>query len=212
MQHPISRSLLVMQGKSADLAKYALPSFRKQRILVTFTKSQPQRPIPIGIQHRILSPAVVHTSHGGSTPNKPLNHNPKYFGSALAKNVLPVPPIIPSISGMQPLLVAAPSAPFPTPVPIPTTSTTGWAAAPPLQQPTHPGSANVPGTGVFLPPPGSGNPSSLDQPPPSSTADQDTTVERRASDKENCLAKSDQGSPECNGNINGEKITMKEQI
>ncbi|XWS34362.1 hypothetical protein CRYUN_Cryun21dG0032800 [Craigia yunnanensis] len=36
-------SLLVMQGKSADFAKHALPSVQKQRILVTFTKYQPKK-------------------------------------------------------------------------------------------------------------------------------------------------------------------------
>ncbi|KAG4208142.1 hypothetical protein ERO13_A03G112900v2 [Gossypium hirsutum] len=37
-------SLLVMHGKSADFAKHALPSVRKQRILITFTKYQPKNP------------------------------------------------------------------------------------------------------------------------------------------------------------------------
>ncbi|XP_073100601.1 RNA demethylase ALKBH10B-like, partial [Elaeis guineensis] len=39
-------SLLVMQGKSADLAKHAIPSLCKQRILLTFGKSQPKKTFP----------------------------------------------------------------------------------------------------------------------------------------------------------------------
>ncbi|KAG2259721.1 hypothetical protein Bca4012_009126 [Brassica carinata] len=38
-------SLLLVEGKSADLAKFAIHSIRKQRILITFTKSQPRNSI-----------------------------------------------------------------------------------------------------------------------------------------------------------------------
>lgn len=198
-----------MQGKSADFAKYALPSLRKQRILITFTKSQLQRPIQIDSQHHLPSAAIVQASHRAPTPNKPLNHIPKYFGSVPSNNVMPAPPIIPAINGMQPLLVAAPSMPFPAPVPIPAASTTGWVATPPLQQPPHP---NVPGTGVFLPPPGSGSPSPSDQPPPCSTAEQNPDAEERGgSDKEDGLEKSSQGNPECNGDVEGRKTVVNER-
>ncbi|XP_031399823.1 RNA demethylase ALKBH10B isoform X2 [Punica granatum] len=207
-------SLLAMQGKSADFAKYALPSLRKQRILITFTKSQPKKSIPIDSQHHIPSPAIIQSSHRSPTTNKPLNHGhvrhpagSKYYGSVPPKNVMPAPPIIPTLNGMQPLLVAAPSMPFPTPVPIPAPSATGWAAPPPRHPPPpHP---NVPGTGVFLPPPGPGSPSP-DQLPPSTTTDHDPNVERGL-EKENGLEKSNQVNPECNGNIDGGKTMAKER-
>ncbi|KAF8098059.1 hypothetical protein N665_0275s0029 [Sinapis alba] len=37
--------VLLVEGKSADLAKFAIHSIRKQRILITFTKSQPRNSI-----------------------------------------------------------------------------------------------------------------------------------------------------------------------
>ncbi|KAI9074103.1 hypothetical protein K1719_043948 [Acacia pycnantha] len=125
-------SLLTMQGRSADFARHALPSIRKQRILVTFAKS------PNHIRHHL---------------------GPKHYAPAPTTGVLPAPPIRAQIAppnGIQPLFVPAPVAPplpFPAPVPIPPGST-GWTAAPPRHPPPR---IPVPGTGVFLPPPGSGN-------------------------------------------------------
>ncbi|KAI4357447.1 hypothetical protein L6164_001395 [Bauhinia variegata] len=153
-------SLLVMQGKSADLAKHAIPSIRKQRILVTFTKSQPRRSLPSDGQ-RLASSA---TSHWGPPSGRSSNHNrhhlgPKHYNAVPATGVLPAPPIrsqIPPSNGMQPLFVPAPvpaPIPFPAPVPIAPGSTV-WSAAPPRHPPPR---IPVPGTGVFLPPPGSGN-------------------------------------------------------
>ncbi|KAK4780531.1 hypothetical protein SAY87_016637 [Trapa incisa] len=193
-------SLLLMQGKSADFAKYSLPTLRKQRILIAFTKFQPKRSIPMD-NHP--SPALIQTSFRGPVPHKQINHirNPagsKYFGSVPPKNVLSATPIIPTINGMQQLLVATPSVPFPTSVPISTTSTTGWVTAPPHNQPPHP---NVPGTGVFLPP-GSGNPSCHDQLPLSTTTKQNPDMENNSIDG---LEKSNPGNGECNGNLDGEK-------
>ncbi|XP_028767081.1 RNA demethylase ALKBH10B isoform X1 [Neltuma alba] len=153
-------SLLAMQGKSADFARHALPSIRKQRILVTFTKSQPRKSMPSDAQ-RLASSA---SSHWGPPPSRSSNHvrhhlGPKHYAPAPTTGVLPAPPIraqIPPPNGIQPLFVpaqVAPPMPFPAPVPIPPGST-GWTAAPPRHPPPR---IPVPGTGVFLPPPGSGN-------------------------------------------------------
>lgn len=150
----------MLQGKSTDFAKYAIPSILKQRVLVTFTKSQPKKSLPIDAQ-RHASPA---TSHWAPPPSRSPNHfrhqlGPKHYAAVPTTGVLPAPtirPQIPAPNGMQPLFVPAPVEalmPFPAPVPIPPGST-GWAAAPPRHPPPR---IPVPGTGVFLPPPGSGN-------------------------------------------------------
>ncbi|KAK9001703.1 hypothetical protein V6N11_083480 [Hibiscus sabdariffa] len=79
----------------------------------------------------------------------------KHYAAVPTTAVLPVPPIqpqIPSPNGVQTLFVpgpVAPAIPFSAPVPIPPGST-AWPATPPPHQ-------HVPGTGVFLPPPGSDN-------------------------------------------------------
>ncbi|KAJ1393734.1 Alpha-ketoglutarate-dependent dioxygenase AlkB-like superfamily [Sesbania bispinosa] len=151
-------SFLVMQGKSTDLAKRAIPSIHKQRILVTFTKSQPKKCLPIDAQ-RLASPATSHWSPPPSkSPNYVRHHQlgPKHYAAIPATGVLPAPSIRAPPNGMQPLFVPAPVAPpmpFVTPVPIPPVST-GWTAAPPRHPPSR---ILVPGTGVFLPPPGSGS-------------------------------------------------------
>ncbi|KAL2347825.1 hypothetical protein Fmac_001825 [Flemingia macrophylla] len=151
-------SLLVMQGKATDLARHALPSINKHRILVTFTKSQPKSALPNDYQ-RLAPPAA---SHWASPPSRSPNHTrhqlgPKHYPTAPSTGVLPAPSIRPPPNGMQPLFVPAPVAPamsFPTPVPMPPGST-GWTTAPRHPPPR----IAVPGTGVFLPPPGSGSPS-----------------------------------------------------
>ncbi|XP_021292693.1 uncharacterized protein LOC110422952 isoform X5 [Herrania umbratica] len=158
-------SLLVMQGKSADFAKHALPTVRKQRILVTFTKyCQPKKSTTDN--QRLSSPSVSQSSQWGPPPSRSPNHirhsaGPKHYAVIPTTGVLPAPPIRPQIppsNGVQPLFVptaVAPAISFPAPVPIPPGST-GWPAAPRHPPPRLP----VPGTGVFLPPPGSGNSSS----------------------------------------------------
>ncbi|KAJ7970683.1 Oxidoreductase, 2OG-Fe(II) oxygenase family protein [Quillaja saponaria] len=153
-------SLLEMQGKSSDLAKHAIPSIRKQRILVTFTKSQPKKSIPTDTQNL---PSHAPSSYWGPPPSRPPNHNrhlvgPKHYAVVSTTSVLPAPSIHPQLpppNGIQTLVVPAPVAamPFPRPVPIPPVST-GWPPAPPRHPPPH---ILVPGTGVFLPPPGSSN-------------------------------------------------------
>ncbi|GAV57237.1 2OG-FeII_Oxy_2 domain-containing protein [Cephalotus follicularis] len=156
-------SLLVMQGQSADFAKHAIPSIRKQRIIVTFTKSQPKKSPP-GDGQRLPSPAVVPSSHWGPPPTRSSNQirhpvSTKHFTPMPTTGVLPAPPVRPQIpppNGVQPLFVTtpvAPALPFPAAVPIPPGST-GWPAPTSRQAPPR---LPVPGTGVFLPPPGSGN-------------------------------------------------------
>ncbi|KAK4773663.1 hypothetical protein SAY87_028682 [Trapa incisa] len=199
-------SLLVMQGKSADIAKYALPSLWKQRILITFAKSQPKRSISIDNQHYITSQAINQNSLQSAAPNKPIKHNrnpsgSKYFGPVHPNNILPAASIIPAINGMQQFLVVAPSMTFPTSVPNSSTSTTRWVATPPHNQPPHP---NIPGTGVFLPP----NPSSPDQLPLSTTVQQNPSGN---SSREYRSEKSNQGNADCSDDIDEGKMTMKKE-
>lgn len=188
-----------MQGKSADFAKHAIPSLRKQRILVTFTKSQPKKTTASDGQ-RLLPPAA-HSSHWVPPPSRSPNHmrhpmGPKHYGAVPTTGVLPAPappmrPQLPPPNGMQPLFVTtavAPAMPFPAPVPLPTGSP-GWPAAPPRHPPPR---LPVPGTGVFLPPPGSGNSSS---PQHISTEATSTSVETAApTEKENGSGKSSSNS------------------
>ncbi|GMJ08161.1 hypothetical protein like AT1G14710 [Hibiscus trionum] len=95
--------------------------------------------------------------------NRSPNHfqhsvGPKHY-AAVPTNVLPVPSIRPQIpppNGVQTLFVpgpVAPAIPFSAPVAVPP-SLTAWPATPPRHPPPH---LPVPGTGVFLPPPGSDN-------------------------------------------------------
>lgn len=219
-----------MQGRSADFTRHAIPSIRKHRILVTFTKSQPKKSLPSDAQ-RLASPAA---SHWGPPPSRSPNHirhhlGPKHYAPASTTGVLPAPPIRPQIpppNGMQPLFVPAPVAPplpFPAPVPIPPGST-GWTAPPPRHPPPR---IPVPGTGVFLPPPGSGNSS---QPLPGTLTEpnlsvETTTVPEKENGKSNYnntsaspTVKMDEEMQrqECNGNGNvgeteGEQAVKKEQ-
>ncbi|XP_057961287.1 RNA demethylase ALKBH10B [Malania oleifera] len=156
-------SLLMMQGKSTDFAKHAIPFLRKQRILVTFTKSQPKK-AAFNDGQRFPSSGAAAPLHWGQPPSRPPNHSrhpvgPKQYAPASTTGVLPAPAIHQQLTppnGIQSLFVStpvAPAMPFPAPVPLPPGST-GWPAAPMRHSaPRLP----VPGTGVFLPPPGSGN-------------------------------------------------------
>lgn len=159
-----------MQGKSSDFAKHAIPSLRKQRVLVTFTKSQPRK-FALGDYQRYPSAAVSPSPHWVPPPSRSPNHirhlgGPKHYAAVPTSGVLPAPPPIrphiPPTNGIQTMFVAAPVAPtmpFPAPVPIPPGSA-GWPAAPPRHPPPR---LLAPGTGVFLPPPGSGNSSTAQQ-------------------------------------------------
>ncbi|KAG9457323.1 hypothetical protein H6P81_001831 [Aristolochia fimbriata] len=168
-----SGSLLVVQGKSADFGKHAIPSLRKQRILVTFVKCQPKKSVTT--ENLRLSPAPVMATAPppwGPQPSRPpslARHpaGPKHFGVVPTTGVLPAPPIrsthLPSPNGIQPLFVAAPvspAVPFPAPVPL-QPSSAAWQPVPPRHSPPRP---PVPGTGVFLPPPGSGHSTQASQP------------------------------------------------
>ncbi|KAK2453575.1 RNA demethylase ALKBH10B [Trifolium repens] len=217
-------SLLVMQGKSADFAKHAIPSIHKQRILVTFTKSLPKKSLPIDAQG-LASPATSHWS-ASAPPSRSSNHinhrplAPKHYSPVQVTGVLPAPSLHVPPNSMQPLFVPVPVAPpmqFATPVPIPTGST-AWTTAPPRHPPPPPPRVVVPGTGVFLPPPGSAN---------SSQHLQGTLTEvnlgvggaQNSSIKENGKTnhKNTNGSPkgkkdgnmqrqECNGNTDGTEV------
>ncbi|XP_022776546.1 uncharacterized protein LOC111318141 [Durio zibethinus] len=220
-------SLLVMQGKSADFAKYALPSVRKQRILVTFTKYQPKKSITDN--QRLSSPSVSQSSQWGPPPSRSLNNfrhsaGPKHYAAIPTTGVLPAPPIRPQIpppNGVQTLFVptpVAPAIPFPAPVPIPPGST-GWPAAPPPRLP-------VPGTGVFLPPPGSGN--SSPQQLSTTATELNIPVETTSLEKENGSGKPNHHTtspkgrldgkspkPDCDGSVdgtgNGRAVIKEEQ-
>lgn len=222
-----------MQGKSTDFAKHAIPSLRKQRILVTFTKSQPRKSMPSDGQ-RHPSTAVAPSPHWGSSPSRSPNHirhpvGPKHYAAVPTTGVLPAPPIrsqIPPPNGIQPLFVpnpVTPSLPYPAPVPIPPGST-GWPSAPPRHPPPR---LPIPGTGVFLPSQGSGNSSNPQQLPSNET---NLTVETAAApEKENGSGKPNHGtvaspkgkvddksqSQDCNGSVDGtgsESAAEKEEL
>ncbi|KAE8732054.1 anthranilate synthase component II-like [Hibiscus syriacus] len=154
-------SLLMMEGKSLDFAKHALPSVRKQRVLVTFTKYQPKK--SMADNQRPLSPSVCQSSQWGPPSSRLPTHfhhsaGPKHYAAIPTTGVLPaagVRPQIPPPNVVQPLFVPAPVAPaiqFPSPVPI-SPGSTGWSAA--AAQRHFAPHLPIPGTGVFLPPPGS---------------------------------------------------------
>ncbi|KAK2635491.1 hypothetical protein Ddye_030283 [Dipteronia dyeriana] len=226
-------SLLAMQGRSADFAKHAIPSIRKQRIIVTFTKSQPKKLIPNDGQ-RFPSPALVPSPPWGPPPSRSPNHirhsGPKHYAPVPTTGVLPAPAIrsqMPPPNGVAPLFVTTPVTPamaFPAAVPIPPGST-GWPAAPPQHHP--PPRLPIPGTGVFLPPPGSGGGSSPQQLSTTAT-EMNLTTETSIPGKENVSGKSNHqtvASPkekldgkvqkqECNGSLDGTgsvRTVMKEE-
>ncbi|PIA63907.1 hypothetical protein AQUCO_00201312v1 [Aquilegia coerulea] len=166
-------SLLLIQGRSADFAKHAISSTRRQRILLTLTKAQPKKLLLTDGQHLLPSAAAPPMSWGQlpSRPSNQSNHvrhsiGSKHFVAAGTTGVLPMPPIhqqhLPPPNNMQPVFIAspvAPAMPYPAPVPLPPASS-GWTAVPP---PRHPAPRfPLPGTGVFLPP-GSGPPASPQQ-------------------------------------------------
>ncbi|CAL5354618.1 unnamed protein product [Camellia sinensis] len=185
-------SLLVMQGKSADFAKHAISSLRKQRILITFAKSHSKKTIS-GDGPRLPSAAVA-PSHWGPPPSRSPNQHirhpmPKHYGPVPTTGVLPVPPIRPQLApppnGIPPLFM-------PAPVALPPASA-GWSVQPTRHPPPR---LLVPGTGVFLPPPGSGN-SSTQQLPSTMTAETNFSAETT-----NPVAEKDNGSGKTNGNGN----------
>ncbi|XP_052206022.1 RNA demethylase ALKBH10B isoform X2 [Diospyros lotus] len=228
-----SGSLLVMQGKSSDYAKHAIPVLRKQRILVTFTKSQPKKNASDG--QRPASATVAPSSHWGPPPSRSPNHIrhslPKHYGPVPATGVLPAPSVRPQLvptNGIQPLFVpgpVAPAMPFPAQVALPPASS-GWPAPPPRHPPPR---LPVPGTGVFLPPPGSGNSPTQQL---SSTAAADTSLSAEttpAAEKDHCMGKPNgntntspkikvdgkMAQEECNGSTDengGDEVVAKDEV
>ncbi|KAK3040703.1 hypothetical protein RJ639_027993 [Escallonia herrerae] len=222
-------SMLVMQGRSADFAKHAIPALRKQRVLITLTKWQPRKLLSSDAQ-RFPSAAVV--PHWVPPLSRSPNHirhpvGPKHYVPIPSSGVLPVPPVRPQLqptNGIQPIFVPAPVAPampFPTSVALPPASA-GWPAVPPRHAtPRLP----LPGTGVFLPP-GSGNSSTQ---PSSITTESFSTETSSLSEKDNGTtgkpSSNSSGSPkdkvddkmlepDCNGNMDGtggRAVTDEEQ-
>jgi len=159
-------SLVVLQGRSADVAKRAIPATRKPRILLTFGKSVARKVAPSESASR-PTPPITPPSVPWGPPSRPSNMrphspSPQHFGYTPASSVVPAPTTgphhIPPSDGMQPLFVApapvaAAAIPFAAAVPLPNT-TAAWMpeVAPRPAPPRFPG----PGTGVFLPP-GSGH-------------------------------------------------------
>lgn len=200
-----------MQGKSTDFAKHALPSIHKQRILVTFTKSQPKSSLPSDSQR--FSPPL--TSHWAPPSSRTPNHirhqlGPKHYPTVPATGVLPAPSIRAPPNSMQTLFVpgaVAPPISYPTAVPIPPGST-GWTSAPQRHPPPR---MPVPGgTGVFLPPPGSGTTSSQHLPDGENTSSamsgKESWKSNHNSTNSSPKGKVDGnmvGGEECNGNADG---------
>ncbi|XP_031498294.1 RNA demethylase ALKBH10B-like [Nymphaea colorata] len=155
-------ALLVMKGKSADFAKRAIPSIRSQRVIVTFTKVQSKNMLFADGPH--LSSAAARP-RGAASPRllSMVRHpGPKNYGRVPSTGVLHVPSVSPQhlpTNDMQPIFLGAPAArsvPYAPPrMTVPEASTTGLpSAAVEAAQPRIPAS----GTGVFLPPAGTGQP------------------------------------------------------
>ncbi|XP_072992665.1 RNA demethylase ALKBH10B-like isoform X2 [Typha latifolia] len=201
-------ALLVLQGKSADLAKHAIPSLLKQRILLTFGKSQPknntfsedlrQTSIVAPPSSPWIAPVIVSGHPSGS----------KNYGVNLTTGVLPAPSIHPQQPlFVSPTLVATATVPFPIPVPTPN-SPTGWAigAHPRHFAPRLP----FPGTGVFLPPSGSCQPTTVQQLPVSPSSGEPNSPGETTDISDEMRLR-----PECNGSPNnsdsaGKRTAAKE--
>ncbi|KAK8966990.1 hypothetical protein KSP40_PGU010059 [Platanthera guangdongensis] len=213
-------SLLILQGKSLELARHAIPSVRKPRIILTFGKSNPRRPYPLESPRSIAMTPPAHSSLG--TPSgRPCVHRHssglKQYIVVPATGVLQASPVrpqhLPPSNSMPPLFapptpVSPASLPFPSPAQVPPVSPR-W----PLVAPSHPGTRlPVPGTGVFLPPPGS----SHSQPPYSPSASQSESP-KNFDEKQNCQNGSSQNIiADCNGgsdNLNHiKKMTASKHI
>ncbi|KAI4340404.1 hypothetical protein MLD38_025243 [Melastoma candidum] len=192
-------SLLVMQEPVADSTKHAIPRISKQRILVTFTKCQPKKIMPVDAC--LSSPPIAHAPHWGPGSPRPLNQVPPHVskqllpvpGTTSSQPALPLRPQISAANSMAPLFV--PSLPFPAAVAIPA-APTGWSAVPP-RHPAPPHLAG-PGTGVFLPPQGPGNPSSPEQ---HTSSEQSCSASTSPTGKKSDLKKA---RPEANGSVHGQ--------
>lgn len=135
------------------MLKHAIPSQQERRVLITFGKSQPKKPFHSEFP-RFLSPSpppITSSPWGPTTlvsPNVARRPPPGLKQYVVVSNagVLPPPSVI------QPMLITPTPAPIPMPVAVPPVSA-GWT---PVTAPRGPPRLPVPGTGVFLPPSGSG--------------------------------------------------------
>lgn len=191
-----------MQGRSADFARHAIPSIRKQRILVTLVKSQPRKFID---GHRFPAPS----SNWAPPPSRSPSHirpvPAKHYGPVPPTGVLPTPQLPPP-NGIQSMFVPTPVAAgmaFSAPVALPPASV--WPSAP-LRHP--PPRLPLPGTGVFLPSQGSNN-SSNQHVPTIGTENISTEKDEHSVVKSNGLSnpgkEDDEGTKqECNGGVEKE--------
>ncbi|KAL3635914.1 hypothetical protein CASFOL_020461 [Castilleja foliolosa] len=159
-------SMLVVQGRSADFARHALPSQRRQRILITLVKAQPKKTNTVDV-HRFSSTPPPPSNWAPPPSQSPSQHirpvAARNFGPIPPTGVLPVPTARPPNNNIQPMFVPntiPPAIAFPAPVPL-QPAPSGWPAGLPRPHPPPP-RLPVPGTGVFLPPQGSGNSSSTE--------------------------------------------------
>ncbi|GFP83591.1 hypothetical protein PHJA_000502500 [Phtheirospermum japonicum] len=190
-------SMLVMEGRSSDFARHALPSLRKQRILITLVKSQPKKINAVDV-HRFPSTPPPPSNWAPPPSRSPSQHIRPMAATHFnpvppTSGVLPVPTARPPNS-IQPMFVPNPIPPaiaFPAPVPLPPSSS-GWPAGPPRQHPPPP-RLPVPGTGVFLPSQGSGN----------SSPAENIAAEENGTKKSN--------EQECNGSTDGGTVVTKEE-
>uniref|UniRef100_A0A0E0M538 Uncharacterized protein n=1 Tax=Oryza punctata TaxID=4537 RepID=A0A0E0M538_ORYPU len=159
-------SVLVFEGKSADIAKRALPATSKQRILLSFGKSVSRKHVQ-SESSLLITPPLTPPPMPWGAPLRPGSiaihpSSPKQLVYNPSNRVPPVPTPglhhIPS-NGIQTVFVApvpiTPKAvPFASAVTLPN-STAAWIA----EAAPRPASPRLPlqGTGVFLPPV-SGNP------------------------------------------------------
>ncbi|XP_011070538.1 uncharacterized protein LOC105156173 isoform X1 [Sesamum indicum] len=216
-------SMLVMQGRSADFTRHAIPSLRKQRILVTLVKSQPKK-INAADVHRFPSASAPSSNWAPPPSRSPSHIRPvaaKHFGAVPPTGVLPAPTArqqLPPPNSIQPIFVPAPVATgivFPAPVALPPASA-GCVTAPPRHTPVR---LPVPGTGVFLPSQNSNNSSS--QPAPTMASENaiietPAVSEHHGAGKSNGIEEADVQVPkqECNGSTDqtsgGAAITKEE--
>ncbi|EAY77528.1 hypothetical protein OsI_32569 [Oryza sativa Indica Group] len=159
-------SVLVFEGKSADIAKRALPATSKQRILLSFGKSVSRKHVQ-SESSLLITPPLTPPPMPWAAPLRPGNiaihpSSPKQLVYNPSNRVPAVstPGLhhIPS-NGIQtvfvaPLPITPKAVPFASAVTLPN-STAAWIA----EAAPRPASPRLPlqGTGVFLPP-GSGNP------------------------------------------------------
>ncbi|XP_017229923.1 RNA demethylase ALKBH10B isoform X1 [Daucus carota subsp. sativus] len=205
-------SMLVMQGRSTDFARYALPALQKQRILVTLIKSQPKR----SSGHYPSATAATQSqwvTPQSRSPNHIHNSLPSKHHPSVSTGVSPAPAIcmpLPPANGVQPMFMptaVAPVLPFPTPVALPPTSAGSTVAGPGHAPPRLP----VPGTGVFIPP-GSGkllNQTSTNESLTSQAEKDNCTT--KLNDENNSVPDIDKESEKMSGkDCNGTKMSGKD--